>query len=187
MPFISEEIWQNIKERESNDYVIVAEWPKAAAFDKNIISAAEVAFELISNIRNIRNSNGISFKNKLNLYAKVNDFREYAQFQNIISRLGNLDTFEECKENPENSISFTIRADEFFIPADGNVDVEKEKTELTKELEYTQGFLNSITKKLSNERFVNNAPEQVVAVEKKKQADAEEKIKMLAEKLKGLG
>ncbi|MFT7034153.1 MAG: valyl-tRNA synthetase [Cyclobacteriaceae bacterium] len=187
MPFISEEIWQNIAVRESNDYVIVAEWPKAESFDEKIISAAEVAFELISNIRNIRNSNGISFKNKLDLYAKTGDFGEYSSFKNIISRLGNLDTFEECKENPVNSISFTIRADEFFIPAEGNVDVEKEKAERTKELEYTQGFLNSIAKKLSNERFVNNAPEQVVAVEKKKQADAEEKIKMLEEKLKGLG
>lgn len=186
MPFISEEIWQNIADRDSNDYVIVAEWPKAEPFDGKIISAAEVAFELISNIRNIRNSNGISFKNKLDLYAKTGDFGQYSLFQNIISRLGNLEAFEECQENPDNSISFTIRADEFFIPAEGNVDVEKEKAELTKELEYTQGFLNSIAKKLSNERFVNNAPEQVVAVEKKKQADAEEKIKMLVEKLKGL-
>lgn len=186
MPFISEEIWQNISDRDSKDYLIVAEWPKVVAFDEKIISAAEVAFELISNIRNIRNSNGISFKNKLDLYTKTSDFSEYSLFQNIISRLGNLDTFEECEENPANSISFTIRADEFFIPAEGNVDIEKEKAELTKELEYTQGFLNSIAKKLSNERFVNNAPEQVVAVEKKKQADAEEKIKMLEEKLKGL-
>ena len=84
-------------------------------------------------------------------------------------------------------MSFTINADEFFIPVEGKIDVEKEKAELTSELEYTKGFLNTINKKLSNERFVSNAPENVVAIEKKKQADAESKIEMLEAKLKELG
>ncbi len=187
MPFISEEIWQNIKKREANDYLIVAEWPKAQPYDKTLIANAEKSFELISNIRNIRNANGISFKNELELFVKSAEFDQYATFENIIAKLANLSSFTSCTENPGNAISFTLRADEFFIPAEGHIDVEKEREEMTKELEYTRGFLNSINKKLSNERFVNNAPEQVVATEKKKQADAESKIEMLEAKLKELG
>lgn len=187
MPFISEEIWQNIKRRSDNDYLIVAEWPKASVYDEAIIASAEKSFELISNIRNIRNANGISYKNELELFAKTVNFDDYSAFQNIIMKLANLSSVTQCTESPGNAIGFTLRSDEFFIPVEGNIDVEKEKEELTKELEYTQGFLNTINKKLSNERFVNNAPENVVAVEKKKQSDAESKIEMLQSKLKELG
>ncbi|MEQ6121063.1 valine--tRNA ligase [Reichenbachiella sp. MALMAid0571] len=187
MPFISEEIWQKIEKREDKDYLIVSEWPEAKAFDQQIISAAEKSFELISNIRNIRNSNGISFKNELELFAKTSEFEEYSAFKEIISKLANLSSFTQCEENPGSSLSFTINSDEFFIPVEGKIDVEKEKAELTNELEYTKGFLNTINKKLNNERFVSNAPENVVAIEKKKQADAESKIEMLEAKLKELG
>ncbi|MFY0650546.1 MAG: valine--tRNA ligase [Cyclobacteriaceae bacterium] len=187
MPFISEEIWQHIKDRESDDYAIVAEWPKASKYDQQLIDLASKSFELISSIRNIRNSNGISFKQELEVFVKSQSFADYSRFSETISRLCNLSGFEQCKEGPENSISFTLGSDEFFIPAEGNVDTEKEKEELQKELDYTKGFLNSINKKLGNERFVNNAPANVVAVEQKKKADAESKISMLEAKLKALG
>ena len=183
MPFISEEIWQNMKVREDKDYLIVSKWPQAEKYDKNLIVSAESAFELIANIRNIRNSSGIGHKKQLELLAKSSDFGRYAEFSNVIIKLGNLSNFQQCEENPGNTIGFTMSSDEFFIPAEGNVDVAKEKEDLTKELEYTRGFLMSIQKKLSNERFVNNAPENVVAGEQKKQADAEGRIKMLEAKL----
>lgn len=186
MPFISEEIYQNIQTRDENDSLMVANWPKATTYDSSIIENATEAFEIIANIRNTRNTKGISPKETLKLYIKSDDFGKFTTFNSVIKKLANLSTLEEVNEKVEKSISFVYKADEFFIPMEGNIDTEKEKEELLKELKYTQGFLVGVEKKLSNERFVNNAPEQVIANEKKKKADAEAKIKVLEASLAGL-
>jgi valyl-tRNA synthetase len=94
---------------------------------------------------------------------------------------------EFTTDKVDNAISFVIKSDEFFIPMEGAIDVEKEKAEIQKELDYTKGFLNSVMKKLDNERFVQNAPEKVIEMERKKQADAEAKIKTLEDSLANLG
>ena len=186
MPFITEEIYQNIKERGEDDCLIVAEWPKAQQFDSNIIENGSEAFEVISNIRNTRSSKGISPKETLKLFIKSDNYNKFETFLPVIQKLGNLESIESTPEKVENSVSFVFKADEFFIPLDGQIDIEQEKEEIQKELDYTRGFLAGVEKKLSNERFVNNAPEQVVVMEQKKKADAEAKIKALEASLAAL-
>ena len=187
MPFITEELWHSMGTRGEKDCIIVAEWPKAATYDKGIIDAASLAFELISQIRNIRSSKGISPKEPLELIIKTEKPEAYSQFQQLIEKLGNLSSIQFNGNAPEMSFSFIINSDECAIPAGNNVDLEKEKAEMLKELEYAKGFLDSVMKKLGNERFVNNAPAQVLQNEQNKKADAEAKIKTLEESLAKMG
>ncbi|UII32584.1 valine--tRNA ligase [Fulvivirga ulvae] len=183
MPFISEELWHELKERDSKDCIIVAEWPKAGKYDEKILASAEQAFEIITNIRNIRNSKQISPKDLLTLKIKSENFEQFSTFTPVILKLANLEAIESTDQKEDNAASFVLKGDEFFIPLAGSIDLDKEREELQKELEYTRGFLTSVDKKLRNERFVNNAPPQVVEMEKKKKADAEAKLKVLEESL----
>ena len=187
MPFITEELWHSMGTRTEKDCLIVAEWPKAESYDKGIIEAASLAFELISQIRNIRSSKGISPKEPLELIIKTEKPEAYSQFQQLIEKLGNLTSIQFNGNAPEMSFSFIINSDECAIPAGNNVDLEKEKAEMLKELEYARGFLNSVMKKLGNERFVNNAPAEVLQNEQNKKVDAEAKIKTLEESLAKMG
>lgn len=187
MPFLTEELWHQLGERSAKDCVIVAEYPKVKAFDEALLEKAKMAFEVISQVRNTRSSKGLSPKEQLKLYVKAEDESTYKDFESIIMKLANLESMEFTSEKVDHAISFLIKSDECFIPMEGNIDIEKEKEELTKELDYTKGFLKSVEKKLSNERFVSNAPEKVLAMEKKKQADAEAKIKALEASLANLG
>ncbi|TXK52064.1 valine--tRNA ligase [Pontibacter qinzhouensis] len=186
MPFITEELWHELKERKEKEYLIVAAWPKKDKFDKNIIDQMEVVLKVVAAIRNVRNSKNIPNNKQLALSVKVMGQHDYEPFLPIISKLGNMSEISFVQENLEGAISFVEAGDEFFIPMDGNIDVEAERERLVKELEYTQGFLNSVAKKLSNERFVNGAPEAVISNERKKQADAEAKIKALEQSLASL-
>ena len=108
------------------------------------------------------------------------------QLNAIIQKLGNIEALNTVSEKVEGAFSFIIKSNEFYIPLAGTVDIEEQKKKLEEELKYTKGFLNSVAKKLSNERFVNNAPEAVVASEQKKQTDAEQKIRVIEEQLAGL-
>ncbi len=178
MPFISEELWQQFANRDNSEALIISSWPQAKAFDDVILKEADLLFEITSGVRNIRNSKGISPKENLELVTSSN----IDSISTSLEKLANV-SCKNSNEKPENSFSFVVGADEFFIPATENVDMESEKKKLEEELNYTRGFLQSVTKKLANERFVNGAPEQVVANERKKQADAEAKIKTLEESL----
>ncbi|MEQ8927635.1 MAG: valine--tRNA ligase [Fulvivirga sp.] len=179
MPFITEELYQELGDRKGDDFIIVAQWPKAQSYSADILKEAELAFEIIGNVRNTRNAKQIAPKEALELKVKTSNFGKYNSFQGVISKLSNLSSFEATSEKVENSSSFVLKGDEFFIPLAGAVDMDLEKEEMQKELDYTKGFLKSVEKKLSNERFVQNAPEQVVAMEKKKMEDAQAKIKVL--------
>jgi valyl-tRNA synthetase len=183
MPFISEEIWHAFKDREKEDYLIIASWPEGGNVEKDILSEGELAFEIVTQIRNLRNSKEISPKVQLVLQIKTKALDKFSRFAELIKKMANLSDLNYVEEKPEGTGGFVIKGDEFFIPLSGEVDVEKEKAKLQAELDYTKGFLNSINKKLSNERFVNNAPEQVVAIERQKLADAQAKIKALEEQL----
>jgi valyl-tRNA synthetase len=183
MPFITEELWHELGDREDGDCIIVSEWPISQKFDEKLLLEAELAFDIIGNIRNIRNSKQIALKDQLELKVKSSDFKMLDTFVDAIKKLGNLSVLEETNEKVDNSASFVIKGDEFFIPLVGAVDLDVEKEEMEKELAYTKGFLTSVEKKLSNERFVSGAPEQVVAMEKKKMEDARAKIKVLEESL----
>lgn len=184
MPFITEEIWQRIDKREVKDAIAVSSWPEKNDFDEKLLETASLVFEMVTSIRNVRNAKQISPKTPLQLFIKSQKNASYPIFEDSIKKLANLDTLEYVNEKVEGALSFVIQADEFFLPLEQELDLEKEKAEMEKELEYTRGFLAAVTKKLSNERFVSNAPAQVIEMENKKKADAEAKIKALEESLK---
>ncbi len=185
VPFISEEIWQQLGTRTKEEALIVSRWPEALPVDTTIISEFAFASEVISGIRNIRKSKNISFKDQISLQI-LNNENTTTTFNEVITKLGNVSNLEYVDHQVEGSLSYRVKSNEYFIPIEGAIDVEAEKGKIQEELKYTEGFLKSVQKKLSNERFVGNAPEAVVAVEKAKQADAEAKIQMLKASLAGL-
>ncbi|GAB3218552.1 valine--tRNA ligase [Algoriphagus aestuariicola] len=186
MPFISEELWHQIKERSVEESLILATWPKAENFDPKIIEEAKQVFEVVSQVRNLRASKGMSPKEALDLSINAKNPELYTQFATVLSKLANLSSLNFA-DKVDNSMSFVVKADECFIPMGDSVNIEEEKANIQKDLEYTRGFLNSVLKKLSNERFVAGAPANVIEMERKKQADAEAKIKALEESLAKLG
>ncbi len=183
MPFITEEIWHEIKERDERNCIIVASWPKAGSVDENSIAQASIAFEVITQIRNIRNNKGISPKTAFELLIKTDHQDVYHKFGDSIKKMANVSDIRYVQEKADGAISFIIKGDEFFVPMEEELDVDKEIEKTEKDLEYTQGFRDSVDKKLSNDRFVNNAPEKVLNIERQKKADAESKIKVLEETL----
>ncbi|MEO1049812.1 MAG: valine--tRNA ligase [Bacteroidota bacterium] len=187
MPFITEEIWHILKERSEKDCVIIAPWPTAGDFDNQIIEDANLAFEVISQIRNIRASKGISPNETLaELFLKCENPAKYQQFESAIKKLANVAEIKTTQDKVEGAAGFIVKSDEFFLPMEEDINVEEEIEKVKKELEYAKGFKTSVDKKLSNERFVNNAPPAVVEKERQKLADAEAKIKVLEENLQSL-
>lgn len=185
MPFITEEIWQAIKERTPEDALIVSTWPEAKPINEALITEFDFASEVISGIRTIRKEKNIAFKDAIG-FSVINNEKINPTFDAIIEKMGNLETIEYVSEPVEGALTFRVKSNEYFVPMVGAIDVEAEIKKLTEELNYTEGFLKSVQKKLSNERFVNNAPEQVVASEKKKEADALAKIETLKSSLENL-
>ncbi|MFD1096685.1 valine--tRNA ligase [Salegentibacter chungangensis] len=185
MPFVSEEIWQVITERTPEEALIVGKWPELKDYDENIVSEFSVASEVIAGIRKIRKEKNISFKNTIEL--KVLDNENTSKlFNPVVQKMGNLSSLQYVESQVEGALSFRVRSNEYYIPITGAIDVEAEKKKLQEELSYIEGFLKSVEKKLSNERFVNNAPEKVVEVEKAKKADAEAKIDAIKASLASL-
>lgn len=185
-PFVTEELWHLLRKRAEGDDIIIADFPTASTFDKKVIADFQLTFDIISQIRNIRKQQNIAQKIKMDLNIKKNELHP-SDLDAVIIKMGNLSSLQYVDEKVPNSYSFLINNTEYFVPFGDNVDVASEREKLQEELIYTKGFLQSVQKKLSNERFVNNAPEQVVAVEKKKAADAMEKISILESKLADLG
>lgn len=185
MPFITEEIWQNLRERQDNESIMITLLPKTAAYDEQLLARFEAVKNIIVGIRNIRTQNNVAFKDGLELKVKCNE-RYPAAFASVICKMGNISSVETTDEALKGSWSFIADTVEYFIPATGQVNTAEIKTKLEEELSYTRGFLNSVMKKLSNEKFVSGAPEQVVATERKKQADAEAKIAAIEAQLAGL-
>ena len=184
-PFISEEIWHLLTKKGENETINYEKWPEITKTDENLLSEFDVAAEVISGIRTIRKENNLAQKNAIELLVKKGE-KYSSTFDSVIQKMGNVSSFDFATEKQENAFSFIIKGNEYYIPFGDTIDVEAEKAKLEEELKYTQGFLNTVMKKLSNERFVAGAPEQVVANEKAKQQDAEQKIAILEEKLKGL-
>jgi len=184
-PFISEEIWQQLNDRTPAEALIISSWPEAGEIDPDIIGDFSFASEVIGGIRNIRKSRNISFKEPISLDV-LNPEKVSERFNSVIRKLGNVSELKYVDSQVEGALSFRVKSNEYFIPVKGIVDVESEIKKLTEELDYTKGFLQSVEKKLSNSRFVDNAPENVVAVEKAKQADAAAKIEVLEARLASL-
>jgi valyl-tRNA synthetase len=186
MPFITEELWHELKHRPERDCIIVASWPKANQYNNDILAEASLSFSIITEIRNVRSSKGLSPKDAVPLLIKSKD-AVYKSFWPIIKKLSNLSDITLTNETPANATSFVIRSVEFFVPIAGKIDVTKERELILKDLEYQKGFIVSLDKKLLNEKFMSSAPEKVVEMEKKKKADAEAKIKALEQQLAALG
>jgi valyl-tRNA synthetase len=185
MPFITEEIWHLLKERANKECIIVAEWPKQKTdLDKKQLAEFEVAKELVAMVRNVRAQKQLSPKEKLEVIEKSEATRSY--FDSTIIKLANLSAFSYTKEKVEGAFSFQIKTTEFFIPLTSNINPEEEKLRLQKDLDYNKGFLESVMKKLGNEKFVANAKPDILAAEQKKKADAESKINSITEQLKNL-
>jgi len=182
VPFASEEIWHHIISRDPKDALIVNRWPEIKEADASIITDFDLASQVISGVRTIRKEKNISFKDELELFVH-NTENFSSNFDTVIKRLGNLAAMEETGEPIEGALSFRVKANEYFIPLNGTIDIEAEIEKIKEELTYTQGFIKSVEKKLANKRFVDNAPQQVVDIELQKQADAQAKIEALENRL----
>ena len=186
MPFITEELWQQLAKRKDGEAIMLTDWPQSGSFDTKTIDEASKIFEIVSQIRNVRASKGISPKEAFELTIHTKDQALYTKYEAIISKLANINSIS-FGDNVENAVSFVVKSDEFFIPLNEKIDLEQERENLQKELDYTLGFLKAVSKKLENEKFVNSAPEAVVAREKKKMEDAMSKVKALEDNIKKLG
>ncbi len=186
MPFITEEIWQLLKERNDGESIMVSQLPAVEKYDAEMLAAFENVKEAISGIRNIRKEKNIPNKDTLELKIQKGDKGFEANFAPVLQKMANLSALEMVSEEVKGTASFRVKSTNCYVPLEGLIDVEEELKKLEEELKYTKGFLNSVMKKLSNERFVNSAPEAVVAKEKAKQADAEAKIKVLEERVASL-
>ena len=185
MPFLTEDIWHYIAERTPEEALIVSKWPAAKPVNETLISEFEFASEVISGIRNIRKEKNIAFKDAIG-FSVINNEKTSTSFDDIISKLGNLEAVNYVNEAVDGALTFRVKSNEYFIPMEGSIDVDAEIIKLTEELNYTEGFLKSVQKKLSNERFVAGAPEQVITNERNKEADALAKIETLKASLASL-
>ncbi len=193
MPFITEEIWHQLKERGEGEDCIVSEYPKAEAHDKDLVANVEKLKDVVAKIRDIRNSNGIKMQERLEVKVESGESAQalykLAGAKEIVEKMANLNSLEFVASEQEiegGNISFLSGNEKYFALVEITVDVEAEKERITKELEYAKGFAASIEKKLSNERFVSGAPEAVVNKEKAKLADGLERIRILEESLASL-
>lgn len=186
VPFVSEEIWQALKERSPQEALIIAKWPEITSFDRSKIDEFMVASEVISGIRGIRKEKNIPHKEQIELQV-LNNEKTPSTYDPVIKKMGNISELSYVDQQVQGALSFRVKSNDYFIPIAGAVDVEAEKAKLEEELNYTRGFLKSVEKKLSNERFVNNAPAKVVEIEQQKKQDAEAKIEAIESSLKALG
>ena len=185
MPFLSEDIWQYITDRTPEEALIIAKYPVIKDFNPKIITDFEFATDVVSGIRTIRKDKNISFKDAVELFAIDND-KGSKEFDTVIQKLTNVSAINYVSEKVEGA-SFRVKSNEYFVPISiEHIDVHAEIIKLEGELKRAQGFLFGITKKLSNERFVSNAPAQVLALERKKEADTVAKIETIKSSLASL-
>lgn len=183
MPFITEELWQHLYDRKEGESIMTARMPEPQPVDMEIINRFETTKLVVAGIRTIRLQKGIANKEQLTL--QIIGAHDHSN-DCILTKMTNLATIETIEEKDPAAASFRVHATEYAIPLSNAIDIEAELKKLEAELKYAQGFLKTVMGKLGNERFVQNAPEAVVAMERKKKADAEEKIKSLEESIAAL-
>ena len=185
MPFVTEEIWQQISSRTPQEALIIANYPEEKTFNEGILEEFEFIKEVISGIRTIRKEKNIAFKEEISL-SIIDNEHFTTKWNSIIEKLGNVSAISYVEKATEGAISFRVKANEYFIPILDKINVEEEIKKLETELHYAEGFLKSVRAKLSNEKFVNSAPAQVVENERKKESDTLAKIETLTQSLKKL-
>lgn len=182
MPFLSEELWQNISERTVQEALVIAQQRKPEGFNNELIKKFDVSKELISGVRNYRQSKGISPRESVEVFTNATVFDN----ENLVKKLANISQINFGKKTDKPTFSFLIGGTEVSIPLSENLDLEEEKIKTEEEIKYLKGFMISVEKKLSNEKFMAGAPHQVVDNELKKKKDAQDKLVLLEEKLKSL-
>lgn len=185
MPFITEEIWHTLKDRKEGESIMVSAMPGIDTIDAGMLADFASASQIIQEIRNIRKDKGIAQRDAIELYV-VNKQESSHPFDELISKLCNISGISYVAEKPESAIGFIVQSVEYFIPLGDKIDIEAEREKLQKELVYTEGFLASVMKKLSNERFMANAKPEIIDIEQKKRADAESTIGILKQRLESL-
>jgi valyl-tRNA synthetase len=186
MPFITEELWQHLCDRQDGDSIMrdKLEIPAPTDEDNKLAAQMETVKQIISGVRMVRSSKNIAPKEKLEL--QVINQNDYVAFYSTIIKMANLSFINLVLEKDATASSFMVGTDEFAVPLGNMIDVEAEIAKMEAQLQHLEGFLAGVKKKLSNERFVANAPEAVVALERKKQSDSEEKIAALKESIEAL-
>lgn len=185
MPFVTEEIYQNLSDRQDGDDCIVASFPSAGVVDSVLLDEFEVLKRLVSKVRDTRNANQLKPKELLSLYVEQanQNFLTKPDLISLVQKMAFVDGFEILDELPSNGSSFMSDNEKYFLQFEVEINVEEERKRLQSELDYAKGFVQSVEKKLSNERFVQNAPEAVVNNERKKLADGQERVRILGESL----
>ncbi len=184
MPFITEELWQHLNERKDGESLMISRLPAFQAYDDTLLKRFEAVKEVISNIRSIRLQKGIAQKEALEL--QVSGGNPLADFAAIIMKMCNLSAIIETSSKPDGAASFMVGVTEYAVPMGNVIDVEAEIARMEAELKHKETFLQSVLKKLSNEKFVSHAPAAVIELERKKQADAESIISSLKESIAAL-
>ena len=182
MPFISEELWQSMKKRNNDEALVVSNWPENNKYDNTIIEEFKFISEVITSIRSVRKKQNISFKESIEL-SVLNKEKFITKYDSIIKKLCNINIFTYVDGEINDAISFRVKTNTYFIPTSTKFNAQEEIKKIKNELDYNVGFLNSVEKKLSNKSFVDNAPENVIEIEKKKKSDTMAKIQLLRESL----
>ncbi len=183
IPFITEEIWHRTSDRKAGESVMITAQPLALEYNSDQIERFDRMKDVVGFVRSVRAERNIPVKNELALEVKTGESGYDNYLDSVLMKLLNLNSVTEVDQKPAGSAGQVIRSVEYYVPLEGSIDPAAELEKLSKELEYTLGFLESVVKKLANERFVNHAPAQVVETEKAKLADAEAKIKALREQI----
>jgi len=192
MPFISEEIYHYLHENtdlfdvESSADIIIAAYPKVGTYDINIINEGEKLKEVISAIRDVRNKNGLSPKIKLSVYIQAKNKSLYQKFGALIEKIANINPINFTDTEVPKTVAQLIQTDKLFIETGIEIDTDSEKKKITEEIAYYKGFIASVEKKLSNEKFVANAKPEIIDNERKKMADGQSKLESLEESLSKL-
>lgn len=191
MPFVTEEIWQQLRERAAGDDCVISKYPQAQAFDSAFIDKIELAKGIVSGIRDVRNNNGLKQKELLKVFAQDTPSNHALLAMDgvlpMVVKMASLEFLQISKAEVSNGVAFLVGNEKFYVELEIAIDVEEERKRLQKELEYYQGFVKSVQNKLNNEKFVSGAPADVVNKERQKLADGEMKIKNLQEELGKLG
>lgn len=191
MPFVTEEIWHQLRDRKEGEDCIISRWPAVGNYDEHFINEIELAKDIVSGVRDTRNNNGIKQKEPLKVHgqtsAELAELLESEGMKAMVMKMAFLESLDMTEDSIDNSVSFQVKTHKFFVELNQEINKEEECERLNKELEYFQGFVKTVEKKLGNDSFVNRAPAQVVELERKKLADGNAKIKNIREALADLG
>jgi valyl-tRNA synthetase len=186
MPFITEEIWQLLEDRKDGESLMISRISESKRCKKEVIGRFEIIKEIVSSVRTVRKEKDLPGKEKISLYIKADKKDFDKEFLPAIIKLCNLSSIEFTSKKPDESVSFMVHTTELFIPLPSGLDKQGELLKIREDLDYYRGFLGSVMRKLENERFVRNAPQNVLELERKKKSDTESKIRSLEERIKEL-